>query len=51
MSKYFFYSNQDKTKEPIAYTISATPQLAAKNFAETKQLDLKVFLSLFSVSQ
>jgi hypothetical protein len=49
--KYFFYSKNDLGKEPINSTFSFSRLQAAKQFANRKQLDLKTFLSLFSVSK
>jgi hypothetical protein len=49
--KYYFYSKVDKSKEAIART-STTPRLkAAKYFAAIKQLDLKSFLSVFTINK
>ena len=51
MARYSFYSRNDSTQEPINTIISTSRLSAAKRFAKTKQLDLKTFLSLFSVSK
>jgi hypothetical protein len=50
--KYFFYSKNDKKKEPIKtfYNIGSRLE-AAKYFAELKKLSLKDFLKVFSISK
>lgn len=51
MKKYYFYSKMDSSKEPI-YTISAISRIvAARRFAMGKQMSLKQFLKLYSVSR
>jgi len=50
MKKYYFYSKSDTTQEPIM-SIRAWSRLeAAKSFAQIKQMNLKTFLKVFSVS-
>jgi hypothetical protein len=49
--KYFFYSKNDSGQEPINSTFSFSRLQAAKHFANRKQLPLKTFLLLFSVSK
>lgn len=49
--KYFFYSKNDPKQEPINSTFSFSRLQAAKQFANRKQLPLKTFLFLFSVSK
>ena len=49
--KYFFYAKNDSKQEPISSILSFSRLQAAKQFASRKQLDLKTFLSLFSVSK
>lgn len=51
MKKYHFYSKNDSAKEPIMSTRSWTRLEAAKSFAQIKQMDLKTFLSVFSISR
>ena len=51
MKRYFFYSKNDSTKEPIFYCKESSRIRAAKKFAEGKQLDLKTFLTIYSVSR
>jgi len=50
MRKYFFYSRNDRSKEPIYYCKATSRLNAAKRFANVKQLPLKTFLTLFGVS-
>jgi len=51
MKKYYFYSKFDSSKEPI-YTINAISRMvAARRFAMGKQMSLKQFLKLYSVSR
>lgn len=51
MARYYFYSRNDKTQEPIMTCVTFSRLKAAKYFAERKQLPLKVFLSIFGVSK
>jgi len=51
MNKYFFYSKNDSSKEPIMNTRAWSRLEAAQSFASVKQMDLKTFLSVFSVSK
>ena len=48
----YFYSKNDKTKEPIKKTFLTTSRLtAAKYFAEVKQMSVKDFLKIFTISK
>ena len=50
MKNYYFYSKIDVSQEPIM-SIKAWNRLgAAKYFSSVKKMDLKTFLSIFSVS-
>jgi len=51
MKTYYFYSKRDESQEPIYYCKASSRLRAAEKFAQGKQLPLKVFLNLFSVSQ
>lgn len=51
MKSYFFYSKNDSTQEPIYYYKASSRLEAAKKFAEGKRMDLKVFLTIYSVSR
>jgi hypothetical protein len=44
-----YYSKFDETEEIISKTIGFSRLQAAKHFAYRKQLDLKVFIKLYSV--
>ena len=47
---YYFYSKNDKNKEPIKGVDKINSRLeAAKYFANLKKMPLKTFLSIFSV--
>ena len=49
---YYFYSRNDKNREPIMRSTKITSRLdAAKYFAQLKNMSLKAFLSVFSVSK
>jgi len=48
---YYFYSKNDKSKEPIAQTNAKNRLAAAKYFAQIKQMPLKKFLTIFSISK
>lgn len=51
MKKYYFYYKSDSSKEPI-YTIKAINRfVAAQKFAMGKQMTLRSFLELYSVSR
>jgi len=50
-SKYYFYSRIDQTQEPIMSAWTYGRLKAAKYFAERKQMDLKMFLSIFAISK
>jgi hypothetical protein len=51
MTKYYFYSRNDKSQEPIMSTRAWSRLDAAKSFATVKQMDLKTFLGIYSVSK
>lgn len=51
MRKYFFYSKIDSSKEPIFWCKSTNRLSAARKFAIGKQLPLKEFLKIYSVSK
>jgi len=51
MNKYYFYSKNDSSKEPIMNTRSWSRLEAAKSFALIKQMDLRTFLKVFSISK
>jgi len=51
MTKYYFYSRNDKSQEPIDSVRAFSRLQAAKYFAGRKQLDLKSFLSIFAVNK
>lgn len=51
MKKYYFYSKMDSAQEPIMSVRSFSRLEAAKSFAQIKQMDLKTFISVFSVSR
>lgn len=51
IKNYYFYAKNDWQQEPIQKT-RATSRLAAANyFAATKQLTLKQFLEIYSISR
>ena len=49
--KYYFYAKNDWHQEPISTTFISGRLNAAKYFAERKNLPLKSFLELYSVSR
>jgi len=51
MTQYYFYSRNDKKQEPIDSVRALSRLQAAKHFARRKQLDLKSFLSIFTVNK
>ena len=51
MAKYNFYSRNDSNKEPISSVIASGRLEAAKHFSKGKDMELKSFLSIFSVSK
>ena len=51
MKTYFFYSKIDSDKEPIYYCKASSRLRAAEKFAEGKRMDLKMFLTIYSVSR
>ena len=50
-NQYYFYSKKDKTQEPISKTITSNRLSAAKYFSAQKELSLKQFLQIYSVSR
>ena len=48
---YYFYSKKDGNKEPIAKTPATDRLAAAKYFAAQKELSIKQFLQIYSVSR
>ena len=51
MAKYYFYSRNDLDKEPVSWIDVPNRLKAAKLFAKRKQMSLKQFLSIFTVSK
>jgi len=51
VKKYYFYSKNDGQQEPISTTVISGRLNAAKYFAGRKNLPLKSFLELYSVSR
>lgn len=51
MNRYYFYSRKDKLQEPIAKCFALSRYKAAVYFALGKQLSLKSFLQVYSVSR
>jgi len=51
MNLYFFYSKIDKSKEPIYYCKAMSRYNAALKFAQGKRMELKTFLTIYSVSR
>jgi len=49
--RYYFYSKNDWHQEPIAKTIATDRLAAAKYFAAQKDLPLKQFLLVYSISR
>ena len=48
---YYFYNKGNKNQEAIGKIIATNRLSAAKYFAAVKRMDLKSFLSLFSISR
>lgn len=48
---YFFYSKSDSSKEPIGKITALGRLEAAKFFASRKNMPLKTFLTIFSVTK
>lgn len=48
---YYFYARNDWQQEPIAKTIATDRLAAAKYFAAQKDLPLKKFLLIYSISR
>jgi hypothetical protein len=51
MNTYFFYSKNDSIQEPIYYCKAVSRYNAGVKFAQGKRMDLKTFLSIYSVSR
>ena len=51
MAKYYFYSRNDLDKEPVSWIDVPNRLKAAKLFAKRKQMSLKQFLSIFTISK
>ena len=51
MKKYNYFSKTDSKKEPIFSGDFITRKKAAEWFAKLKNLNLKQFLSIFSISR
>lgn len=51
MKRYYFFSKQDVNRELIGCVDTSSRIKAAKRFASTKQLTLKQFLSIYSVTR
>ena len=51
MTKYYFYARNDSTKEPISSVITYGRLKAAKHFSKGKNMELKSFLKIFTVSK
>lgn len=51
VKKYYFYAKNDWHQEPISTTVISGRLNAAKYFAANKELTLKQFLELYSVSR
>ena len=49
--KYYFYVKNDWQQEPISRIIASSRLAAAKYFAERKNLTLKDFLNIYSISR
>lgn len=51
MKRFSFYVRTDSNQEAVGTTMAASRLAAAKYFAKQKQLDLKSFLRIFSISK
>jgi hypothetical protein len=51
LNKYSYSSRTDKNNEPIDYVRTSSRLVAAKYFADRKQLPLKAFLTIFKISK
>jgi hypothetical protein len=51
MRQYYFYLKNTQTQEAIGKTYAWSRLSAAKYFSATKQLPLKAFLKIFSISR
>ena len=51
MSRYYFYAKNDKNQESISSVITSSRLEAAKHFSKGKDMELKLFLSIFTVSK
>lgn len=48
---YYYYSKVDPTNEKLGSIVALSRLGAAKMFAQRKRLDLKSFLSVYSISR
>ncbi len=51
MNTYYFYSNNDSTKEAIFTIRAKSLENATNRFAKGKQLNLNAFHNLYSVAE
>lgn len=51
LKTYYYYAKVDSTKEKLRSIIALDRLSAAKMFALTKRLDLKSFLTIYSISK
>ena len=51
MKRFSFYSRVDKDQGAVGTTLTSGRLAAAKHFAKQKQLPLKDFLRIFSISR
>ena len=51
LNKYSYSNRTDKNNEPIDYVRTSSRLVAAKYFADRKQLPLKAFLTIFKISK
>lgn len=51
MKGFIFYSNTDKSKEPISTLKSESKEIAVKGFAQIKKLPVEEFNKLFTVEE
>jgi hypothetical protein len=48
---YYYYSKSDQSEEAVAKVFTTSRLAAAKHFANRKQMPLKTFLQIWSVSK
>ena len=51
MGNYYFYSRNDKKQEPQGKIQADSRYNAARYFAASKNLDLKLFLKIYAISK